>query len=549
MIFSKPTYGSGKRELTQIAFGGYNHTRSASEGELYDMKNLTSADYPILSVRPPRGLYETEGSADRILGYSIYDDYICRVVYNLLYDSVGLTINNINTGKYYNFSLGDKDTRERTFTFLNDYMILFPDKKYIKLSELNDDDDDKMFLYDMEASVPSVATIGEGTYGGVSAEANTITFPEDVKLPDFAVGDAVTISGCVVTENNKTAIIEEIDGNKLIFLEDCFKMPEGETEYTEKKITVARLVPDLDYLCGHSNRLYGCKGDTIYVSKLGNPLVWYNYEGSAGAWTSDVGSPGDFTACFSYGSYVYFFKEETVYKLYGYRPDNFQLSTSATLGVKAGSAKSLAVASEILFYHSRTGIMAYTGGSPSLISSNFGDIKYKNAVGGSDGVNYYVSLEDDKGIRTLFKYDTLHGIWMKEDDINAHDIFFDKRLYFATTDGDLYTADKSFDNGQYILPEVRSFAEFGDFYTSLDKKVMSRLYARLELEAEATVEILIKFDSGEWETLTSVTGEGKRVVTVPIVPRRCNHYRIKLQGIGTWRLYALSREGYTASKK
>lgn len=545
MIFSKPTYGSGKRELTQIAFGGYNHTRSASEGELYDMKNLTSADYPVLSVRPPRILVGEGGGGGTLLGYRVYDGYICEVSYSNDNGNVYFSIGEYGTDRHFDFIIAKNDTRDRTFTFMGDYMIIFPDKKYIKLSSLADNP----VLCDMEISISSSAVIGNGTYGGIEAMANTVTFPEGAVLPDFSVGDAVTISGCSTPENNKTAIIEEIDGNKLIFLENCFVIPEGESEYTEEKITLSRKIPDLDYLCEHQNRLYGCRGDTVYVSKLGNPLVWYNYEGSAGAWTSDVGSPGDFTACFSYGSYVYFFKEETVYKLYGYRPDNFQLSTSAALGVKEGSAKSLAVASEILFYHSRTGIMAYTGGSPSLISSNFGDIKYKNAVGGSDGVNYYVSLEDEEGKRSLFKFDVLRSIWMKEDDIDAHDIFFDGRMYIATNDRVLYALGDplEYDVGQEYM--FRSFAEFGDFYTSLDKKVMSRLYARFEIDDDAMVDIYIKVDSGKWEKLTSVTGEGKRVVTVPIVPRRCDHYRIKLQGIGTWRLYALSREGYTASKK
>ena len=39
------------------AFGGYNHNLRIGEGEFYDMKNLTSTDYPVLSPRPQRGLY------------------------------------------------------------------------------------------------------------------------------------------------------------------------------------------------------------------------------------------------------------------------------------------------------------------------------------------------------------------------------------------------------------------------------------------------------------------------------------------------------------
>ena len=39
------------------AFRGYNHNLRIADGEFYDMKNLTSSDYPVLSPRPKRGVY------------------------------------------------------------------------------------------------------------------------------------------------------------------------------------------------------------------------------------------------------------------------------------------------------------------------------------------------------------------------------------------------------------------------------------------------------------------------------------------------------------
>ena len=42
------------REMIDV-FGGYNHNLRIGEGEFYDMKNLTSSDYPVLSPRPQRG--------------------------------------------------------------------------------------------------------------------------------------------------------------------------------------------------------------------------------------------------------------------------------------------------------------------------------------------------------------------------------------------------------------------------------------------------------------------------------------------------------------
>ena len=38
----------------QVKFGGYNHTLAAENGDLWDMENLTSDFYPLLSPRTRR---------------------------------------------------------------------------------------------------------------------------------------------------------------------------------------------------------------------------------------------------------------------------------------------------------------------------------------------------------------------------------------------------------------------------------------------------------------------------------------------------------------
>ena len=84
---------------------------------------------------------------------------------------------------------------------------------------------------------------------------------------------------------------------------------------------------------------------------------------------------------------------------------------SATMGVAAGCGGSLAVAGEVLFYISRSGPTAYSGGIPSSIAAPFGGEKFSGAVAGSDGLKYYVSMEDQAGQRHLFVYDTRQGMW------------------------------------------------------------------------------------------------------------------------------------------
>ena len=47
-------YDIGMTATSQTAFGGLDHTPGAGDGAVYQMKNLTGADYPLLSSRPPR---------------------------------------------------------------------------------------------------------------------------------------------------------------------------------------------------------------------------------------------------------------------------------------------------------------------------------------------------------------------------------------------------------------------------------------------------------------------------------------------------------------
>ena len=55
-------YADGIGKAVQTAFGGYNHTRQARDGELYDMRNLTG-DFPgLLATRGGGGWWRPSAS-------------------------------------------------------------------------------------------------------------------------------------------------------------------------------------------------------------------------------------------------------------------------------------------------------------------------------------------------------------------------------------------------------------------------------------------------------------------------------------------------------
>lgn len=511
-------YGSGIRKAAQTEFKGYNHNLYAQDGELWDMTNLTSDFAPLLSPRAPR--YQTE----------------TLTTPNGLYANDGLYWVD-GTGFYADGEQkGTVTDGKKLFSGLGAYVVIMPDKAYY--NKLTGE------FGSLESSWSGTVSFQDGTYAGEEAEGNTIYASGADWEEHFQVGDAVSIAGS--SSNDKTIIIREIDGDYLRFYENSFTAESGQN------VTISRDVPDIDFICQNENRLWGCKGDTIYASKLGDPFNWNVFDGiSTDSYAVDVGSAGDFTACCSYLGYPVFFKEEHIYKVYGDKPSNFQVMGSASLGVEAGSHLSLAIAGEVLFYLSRVGIVAYSGGIPQSVAHAFGTDRYRNGVAGSDGVKYYVSMEKD-GAYSLFVYDTRVKQWHREDDTQAVGFAWDKELYFLDADGPLWLNGNARTVPEDAVPEgpVNSVAEFGDFVEgNPNKKGTGKLQVRMELDAGTTVKIEMQFDSdGVWREVDTLTTTVKRSFYLPIVPRRSDHFQIRFTGTGDWKLWSLVRESYIGSE-
>lgn len=517
-------YSDGIRKAQSTTFRGYNHNLSAQDGELWDMENLTSDFYPLLSPRLPRYLVETLTTPN---GFYAKDGLFWV-------DGTGFYADGVNKGTVTN--------DRKQMVGMGAYIIILPDKKYYNTLDGT--------FGEMESSWSGQATIQDGTYAEEAAEANTIYASGANWSDKFNVGDAVTISGATTHEsNNQTIIIREIDGDYLRFYENSFTINEGgDTE----NLTISRDMPDLDFICENENRLWGCKGDTIYSSKLGDPFNWNVFDGiSTDSYAVNVGSAGDFTACCSYLGYPVFFKEDNIYKVYGDKPSNFQVMGSATLGVEKGSHMSPAIAGETLFYLSRAGIVAYSGGIPQSIADAFGTDRYRNAVGGSDGVKYYVSMQGADGW-DLFVYDTRTSMWHREDSLEVVGFGWNSELYFLDATGKLWLNGntRTVPEGAVSEGPVDSVAEFGDFVEAdPNKKGIAKLQLRMELDAGASVTVWMRFDSvGEWESVSALTTTVKRSFYLPIIPRRADHFKIKLTGTGGWKLYSLVREVYSGSE-
>lgn len=323
-----------------------------------------------------------------------------------------------------------------------------------------------------------------------------------------------------------------------------------ELDYAEPgAVTVKRAVPDLDHVCQSGNRLWGVKDSAVYCSALGDPRVWNDFEGTAtGCWSVETGSAGPFTGAVAYGGYPLLFKEDRIYRVYGTKPMNFQLMDTQTLGCESGSGKSFAVAGQTLYYKSPAGFAAYAGGVPVLMDDALGIHRRHTAVAGTDGRKYYVSVAETEG-HALYVYDTVLGIWHREDASEVLDFAWcNGELYMLCADGTLWQCGRV--RTVQGEPEgfVQSFVEFADLYGgTVGRKAIRRLYFRVE--TDKTLTLSVSYDGRPWETVSTVTRVKKGIQTLQLIPRRCDSLRIRLEGYGDWKVWAMGTEYYSGTTR
>lgn len=524
-------YSGRQKKTTQVRFSGMNHSLGANDGSIWDMTNMTSDHAPLLATRKKRWLYRKLNNPGGLFA----SGELCWV----------------EDGKFYygGEEKGAVTEGKKTFATMGSAIVILPDG-----AAYNTKTD--TFFSMGAAWEGSSLTFRNGKLYGEEANANAIYCAGADWGKLFKAGDAVTIGGCTTNPgNNKTIVIREIDGDTLHFYEYSFTLVE-EKEYTEEgALSIRRTVPELLFGCENENRLWGCDSETIYASKQGDITNWNVYDQVASdAWAVTPSAPGAFIGGISYRGYPVLFKEERIFKVYGNLPSNYEVIGSATLGLEEGSGQSLAVAGETLFYLSRSGMVAYTGGIPQPVGRAFGTKKFRNAVAGSDGLKYYVSMEDEEGIWGLYVYDTQKRAWHKEDHTHAtHFAYHDGNVYCLNDQGEIWILGDAVNVPAGAVEEesIHWDVEFVDFTDgSPDKKGVGKMQIRMSLELGASFEAYMQYDSdGVWHKVENIAGEDpKRSYVMPIVPRRCDHCRLKLLGEGGCTIHSITREIYAGSE-
>ena len=563
------------RQMIDV-FRGYNHNLRIGDGEFYDMKNLTSAHYPVLSPREARGLYASPSSAQGLIA----KDTICYV------DGPDFVMNGYPI--HMGLSTAEEDCPKKLVS-MGAYVIILPDKMWINTASKPEEPQFGKIEAEHVSSdnvTFELCTI-EGSPYNATPSASAPTDPENmtlwidtsskphalkqyssvsstwVSIPTtyiriystgidkaFEQYDGVTISGV------KDERLQDLNASMVIWAKGenyivVTGMLDGKIIQSSEEdgaIRFERKMPEMDFIVESGNRLWGCRyGPTangqvvneVYASKLGDFKNWNCFMGvSTDSYAASLGTDGQFTGAITHLGYPIFFKENCLHKVYGNFPSNFQIQTTACRGVQRGSEKSLAIVNEVLYYKSTQAVCAYDGSLPTEISSALGEVQYGNAVAGGHGNRYYISMQDAAGAYHLFCYDAAKGMWHKEDNTHA-DAFCSARdvmYYIDHEDGSI----KTIAGGDGIVEWMAETGVIG--ITIPDQKYVSRILLRMALAMGSTVRVYAQYDSiGVWESVCVLTGTSLRSFTIPIRPKRCDHMRLRIEGEGEAKLYSITK--------
>lgn len=585
MLFPKLKNIPTSRDIIDV-FKGYNHNLRIAEGEFYEMTNLSSDDFPVLTTRCRRGVYFSNSDYGYPQGM-VSKDRLCYI------DGRTFVIN----GNRYNMELSIDD-KPKTLISMGAYVIILPDMKYVNVASheegdlgleygdiettvsLNIEYDAKLYLCRADGTVyrkvieslsePSAPEDGTLWVNGDSVLEYSIEAKQWLPVKtyvkflswhfnhDFERGERVYLSG--LESYGDLGGIREIhsSGEHYIIFDGGvikhFTTNENYVSISSKKITIKRLIPKMDFMVSSGNRLWGCRYgkdiygnqvNEIYASKLGDFKKWYCYEGiSTSSFVAGVGSDGPFTGAIEYKGNPVFFKENCMHFVQGYYNGNYRVKTVNCRGVQSGCANSLVVLNEKMYYKSKSGVCVNNGTKAVDISTALGDVFYKNAAAGVLRNKYYISMCDSDEAWHMFAFDIYNGMWYREDDTHA--------TCFCTHDGDLYYIDYADNTIKTVKGTVGALestplkweAVSGILGTSSpDKKYISRLDVRMMLDVGSTVTFLAEYDSsGSWDHLFTMTGRPElRSFTVPVRPRRCDHLRLKLVGVGESKIFSICK--------
>ena len=552
-----------------IDFRGLNRRQIIEDGEMHDMQNLSSDHYPLLTPRRPRGTVSLPSDIQQPRQIFRRYDKIALIAYD----------KQDNVCFYYDGKKVDKVTGlsgKTRAVCINTKICFFPENTFLTVSQED-----------------GTVTIGE--YGHLDASSELTDAEVTISLDStvmampaghgFGYDDAIEIKGTMTytpdgetdpTEKEVTVscIVEDASENSITLPANTFIELTGSEDDITFSGTVSRSIPSFDsnLVIEWNNRLWAAsnKDNTLYACKLGDPKNWLYYQGtSLDSYYAQQGSDEIFTAIGEYSGHLLFFKPNSITRVYGTAPSNFQITTSRVFGVEKGSSLSVLTINDIVFYKSAVGIMAYQGGVPYCISDAL-DCKFADVVAGTEGQKYYASIHNlDTDKWELMVYDIEKALWHKEDDLKFYSTCtIDNSLIYISRkpienlllpSEKLYPSDSLYPVSEVepgyagiINPQtadekwkdIEWMALFGPFDEYIEEhKIYSKLAFSLKSYSKerASARIYVSIDDGPWELVKKYEQVSTFGDYLPVIPRRCDRYSVKVVGRGNCAVKSLTR--------
>lgn len=541
-----------------IDFQGLNLQPVIEEGEMSDMWNMSADNYPLLAPRKPRGEMELPDDVKRPL-------QILRR-YNTL---AMLAITDEDTIAFY-FG-GQKVTAltglsvQTRAVAINTKICFFPEKKYVEVNSISGSEIVAVGSLEIDQSVTSASI----SISDSDARLTLSTNP-GLKYDDAIVFDGdLTFNSTTVKFNASTAIRDVEEDTTIVLPKETFTSVMGDAAAESATFTgrIKRTIPDISHVIEWNNRLWGVsdRDNTIYACKLGDPANWQYYQGTGlDSYYAQQGTDETWTGAAVYSNHLIFFKPNGMTRVYGTSPSNFQVTATNCYGVESGSSDSVLTINDTILYKSSIGIMAYNGSIPYLISDKLSR-PFRNVVAGTEGRKYYAScLMDEK--RVLLVFDMSKLMWHKEDDLRfMSTCTIDNVLYYTTIkhdylacserlkcSEDLKCQSEFIEGGAGAInspdpvedyKDIEWMALFGPFDEYIEEhKIYSKLAFSLKAnDNRSSARIYVSIDDGPWELVKLYSQVSTQGDYLPVIPRRCDRYSVKIEGSGNCAIKTLTR--------
>ncbi len=586
-------------------FKGYNHQEKIADGEWYDMINMSSDSYPLISTRKERWKEVVPALEDneRILCIFPFDDSYGYIA--ALEDSHEIRF---PVGKAVKRVTLDVKSDRKVIT-MGGKIVILPDKKYIEISDIMSKTDpglkdiDSVFRYSGDISLSlcdldgnKFATSDVPTQeptnpnpGDMWLDGNTIKrwsssaqawepmttsyvlFEAPGVNHGFSKGDSIHVS--IGSYNLPEDIIQgigRVDQDNLFgdwyvenTIEDgiVFRGVIGAASIDiETQMTAERVMPDMDFVIESGNRLWGCRYgyaggkyiNEIYASKLGDPTNWRSYQGiSTDSYAVSVGADGKFTGAIAYRGVPVFFKEDCLIEIHGSYPSQYRLQSIKCRGVEDGCSKSLTVVDNAIYYKTHGSVCRYDGSVPEDIGENLAKISYRNVVGGCLDNKYYMAGDSPISEESpMIVLDVEKRIWSIESNPVVGSLIVQfcetpNALLILSEDGScIYSVNRDktmIELGEEIEPPFPWMLESGWIGLQMPD---SKYISRITVRMQISGEVSFytQYDSSdEWNLVTVIDSTRLRTIELPIRVQRHDHMKLRIEGIGHVAIYSITK--------